>query len=107
MGLMGMFVIHPRDPAAAPRVDRDFAIMLSEWRIDPGTSRPNPNEMTDFNVLTMNSKAYPGTGPLVVKLGERVRIRFGNLDAMDHHPIHLHGYEFHVAENDGNRVPEG
>ena len=45
--------------------------MLSEWRIDPGTSRPNPNEMTDFNIFTMNSKAFPGTAPLVVKLGER------------------------------------
>ena len=36
MGMMGMFVIHPRDPRAAPRPDRDFAIMLSEWAIEPG-----------------------------------------------------------------------
>ena len=36
--------------------------MLNEWRIDPGTSRPNPNEMLDFNV-TMNSKAFPATVP--------------------------------------------
>jgi FtsP/CotA-like multicopper oxidase with cupredoxin domain len=105
MGLMGMFVIHPRKPVG-PRVDRDFAIMLSEWRVDPGASRPNTNEMTDFNVLTMNSKAFPGTDPLVVKQGERVRIRFGNLGAMDHHPIHLHGYEFRITETDGGRIPE-
>jgi FtsP/CotA-like multicopper oxidase with cupredoxin domain len=105
MGLMGMFVIHPREPVG-PKVDRDFAIMLSEWRIDPGTSRPDPAEMTDFNVLTMNSKAYPGTEPLVVKRGQRVRIRFGNLGAMDHHPIHLHGYTFVMTETDGGRLPE-
>src|SRR6266545_6000215 len=54
LGLMGLIVVHPRNPGADYRVDRDFAILLSEWRIRPGTSRPDPNEMTDFNVLTMN-----------------------------------------------------
>jgi FtsP/CotA-like multicopper oxidase with cupredoxin domain len=105
MGMMGMFIIHPRQPVG-PKIDLDFAIMLSEWRIDPGTSRPNPSEMTDFNVLTMNSKAYPGTEPLVAKLGDRVRIRFGNLGAMDHHPIHLHGNFFRITETDGVRMDD-
>ena len=105
MGLMGLFVIHPRLPAEE-RPDRDFAFMLSEWRIDPGTSRPNPNEMTDFNVLTLNARVFPGTEPLVAKVGERVRIRYGNLSAMDHHPIHLHGYQFRITETDGGQIPE-
>lgn len=104
MGMMGMFIIHPRDKSVAP-VERDFAIMLSEWRIDPGAARPNPSEMTDFNIFTMNSKVFPATDPLVVKTGERVRIRFGNLSAMDHHPIHLHGYEFMITETDGGPIP--
>src|SRR5882672_11460180 len=60
LGMMGLFVIHPRVPKEK-RPDRDFAIMLSEWRIDPGTSRPVPQEMTDFNLFTMNSKAFPAT----------------------------------------------
>src|SRR5260221_14453436 len=55
LGMMGMFVIHPKEPKG-PKPDRDFAIMLSEWAIKPGTSRPNPGEMTDFNILTMNAK---------------------------------------------------
>src|SRR5438876_8071819 len=63
LGMMGLFIIHPRNPKR-PRPDRDFAIMLSEWKIEPGTSRPNPNEMTDFNLFTMNGKAFPGTEPL-------------------------------------------
>lgn len=105
LGMMGLFVIHPRQPNG-PRPDRDFAIMLSEWRIDPGTSRPVPFEMTDFNVFTMNSRAFPGTEPLVVKRGQRVRIRLGNLGAMDHHPIHLHGYHFKVTETDAGPIPE-
>jgi hypothetical protein len=41
----------------------------------------------------------------VAQLGDRVRIRFGNLSAMDHHPIHLHGYAFEVVETDGGQVP--
>jgi FtsP/CotA-like multicopper oxidase with cupredoxin domain len=104
LGMMGLFVIHPRQPKEPPS-DRDFAILLSEWKITPGTSRPNPNEMTDFNVFTMNSKVFPATDPLVVKLGQRVRIRLGNLGAMDHHPIHLHGHRFIVTETDGGEVP--
>jgi len=104
LGTMGMFIIHPRNPAA-PRPDRDFAFMLMEWRIDVGTSRPNPNEMTDFNIFTFNAKAFPGTAPMVVKRGQRVRIRLGNVAAMSHHPIHLHGYQFKIVETDGGQIP--
>ena len=105
LGLMGMFIIHPRDPTGR-RPDRDFAFMLSEWRIDVGTMRPNPMEMTDFNVLTFNARVFPGTAPLVAKYGERVRIRFGNLSAMEHHPIHLHGFHWKVVATDGGQIPE-
>lgn len=105
LGMTGLFVIHPRERPDPP-IDRDFALMLHEWRIDVGTSRPNPNEMTDFNVLTFNGRAFPGTAPLVAKAGQRVRIRIGNVNAMDHHPIHLHGHSFHIVETDGGQIPE-
>ena len=105
LGMMGLFVIHPRNPKG-PRPDRDFAILLSEWRVDVGSSRPNPNEMTDFNLFTFNAKAFPGTAPLVAKLGDRVRIRLSNLSAMDHHPIHLHGYQFKITETDGGQIAD-
>lgn len=105
MGMMGLFVIHPREPKAEDRVDRDFALMLSEWVVHPGTERPDPNAMSDFNVLTINAKAFPGTSPLVVKRGEKVRIRIGNLSAMDHHPFHIHGHAFHTTQTDGGVIP--
>jgi FtsP/CotA-like multicopper oxidase with cupredoxin domain len=104
LGLTGMFIIHPRT-RYQPQVDRDFVLLLHEWRIDPGAHRPNPNEMTDFNVLTMNGKIFPFLDPLVVRTGQRVRMRIGNLSPMDHHPIHLHGYEFFETAIDGMRVP--
>jgi manganese oxidase len=105
MGSMGMIVVHPRAPDESYVVDRDFCILLSEWSIKVGASRPDPNEMKDFNVLTMNARVFPGTAPLVCKQGERVRIRFGNLSAMDHHPIHMHGHFFKVTATDGGRIP--
>ena len=105
LGMMGMIVVHPRRPPPEYRVDRDFALLLSEWSVKPGTSRPDPNEMSDFNVLTINAKAYPGTDALVAKTGDRVRIRLGNLSAMDHHPIHLHGHYFKLVGTDGGRLP--
>jgi FtsP/CotA-like multicopper oxidase with cupredoxin domain len=105
LGMMGMIVIHPRRPSPGYRVDRDFAILLSEWHIRPGAARPDPNKMSDFNLLSMNAKAFPGTAPLVCRRGDRVRIRFGNLSSMDHHPIHLHGHYFKVVATDGGQVP--
>jgi FtsP/CotA-like multicopper oxidase with cupredoxin domain len=105
LGMTGMFIVHPRRPRG-PKVDRDFVLMTHEWKLDVGASRVDPNEMNDFNLLTFNSKAFPGTQPLLVGLGERVRIRLGNLNPMDHHPVHLHGVSFEVTETDGGHVPE-
>jgi hypothetical protein len=105
LGMMGMIVVHPRNAGADYKVDRDFVLLLSEWSIPVGASRPNPNEMTEFNVLTINAKCFPGTAPLVTKKGDRVRIRIGNLSAMDHHPIHLHGHRFKIVATDGGALP--
>ena len=104
LGMNGMMVVHPKAPKG-PRVDRDFVLMAHEWKIAPGASRPDPNAMADFNVLTFNSKAFPGTAPLVMGVGERVRVRIGNLSPMDHHPIHLHGLNAVLTWTDGGEVP--
>ena len=102
LGTMGTFVIHPRKPDH--KIDRDYAIFLNEWFVTPGSSKPNPNVMTDFNIFTFNSRAFPGTAPLVARPGERVRIRLAN-SGQDCHPIHLHGHSFKVVATDGGDVP--
>jgi FtsP/CotA-like multicopper oxidase with cupredoxin domain len=104
MGMMGMFVVHPRDPKLH-RVDRDFVFVMSSYLIDPGTYLPKIAEMTDFNMWTWNARVFPGIDPLPVRLGDRVRVRIGNL-TMTNHPIHLHGYGFAVTGTDGGWIPE-
>jgi manganese oxidase len=103
LGMVGMIVVHPR--RAEQRRVRDYSMMAHEWKIPIGARRPDPLAMNDFNVLTFNSKAFPATEPLVAEVGDLVRIRLGNLGPMDHHPIHLHGYNFEVTETDGGTVP--
>ena len=104
MGMHGIFIIHPRDERVR-RVDRDFAIFLNEWAIKPGTTTPDPTVMLDFNTFTMNSRVFPGTEPLLVRTGDRVRIRLANL-TMDSHPIHIHGHAFYVTGTDAGPIPE-
>jgi manganese oxidase len=105
MGMMGLWITHPKDPSFM-RVDRDFAFLLNAYDIDPGSATPRINTMLDFNLWTMNSRAFPGIAPLVVRKGDRVRIRMGNL-TMTNHPMHLHGHEFVVTGTDGGWTPPG
>ena len=103
VGMMGMFIVHPKE-LQDPPVDRDFVIMLHEWAVHPGTYRPDPAVMLDFNMFTFNGKVFPAIDPLVVKTGQRVRIRLGNL-SMNQHPIHIHGFAFKVTATDGGQIP--
>jgi len=105
LGLMGMFIVHPRTPPNPPP-DRDYVFLLSEWKVVPGTRRPDPNEMVDFNLLTLNGRAFPGTAPILAQIGERIRLRLGNLSTMDHHPLHIHGHTFKIIGTDAGTVPE-
>jgi hypothetical protein len=101
MGTIGLFIIHPRR-AHTPAADRDFGIILQGWALLPNNTIPNSLAM-EFNWLTFNGKAGPATTPILVKRGERVRIRIVNL-GMDHHPIHLHGHQFFVTGTEGGRI---
>lgn len=103
LGMEGFFIIHPKD-GDNPSIDRDFAIFLHEWRIPMGAKTPIPFEMLDFNVFTFNSVLYPKSESMVVKTGDRVRIRLANV-MMNSHPIHLHGHEFVVTRRGAKRLP--
>ncbi|RWB35675.1 MAG: copper oxidase [Mesorhizobium sp.] len=102
MGMMGFFVIHPKDPKFM-RVDRDFVFLLNAFDIEPGSYVPRIMEMTDFNLWAWNSRVFPGISHLPVAKNDRVRVRVGNL-TMTNHPIHMHGYDFEVTCTDGGWV---
>ncbi len=103
VGMMGMFIIHPK-AGEAVRIDRDYAFLLHNWALHPGTYRPDPSIMQDFDLWTFNSKVFPAIDTLVASKGERVRIRIGNL-SMWNHPMHLHGHYYEVTGSDGGRWP--
>ncbi len=103
MGMLGAFIMHPKTPYT-PQVDKDFIIALQEYAVLPNNTVPNTMNM-EFNWLTFNGKAGPATTPLVIRLGDRVRIRLINM-GMDHHPIHLHGFTFWETGREGARQRE-
>ncbi|MDB5918085.1 MAG: copper oxidase [Massilia sp.] len=103
MGMMGFWVTHPKNPAQHA-VDRDFVFLLNAYDIDPGSYTPKVNTMLEFNLWTFNSRVFPGIDPMVVRLGDRVRIRAGNL-SMTNHPLHVHGHRFEVTGTDGGWIP--
>ena len=103
MGMMGFIVVHPRNSSHL-RVDRDFVFLINAYDIEPGAYTPKTTTMTEFNLWSWNSRVFPGIDHLVVRKGDRVRIRMGNL-TMTNHPIHIHGHNFRVTCTDGGWVP--
>jgi FtsP/CotA-like multicopper oxidase with cupredoxin domain len=102
-GMLGAVIMHPKVPYR-PHCDKDFLIHLQEYAVLANQTTPN-TMMMEFNWLLLNGKAGPATTPLIVRQGERIRIRFVNL-GMDHHPMHVHGHTFYVTGTEGGRIPE-
>jgi FtsP/CotA-like multicopper oxidase with cupredoxin domain len=103
LGMLGGFIMHPRTPHQ-PHCDKDFLLHLQEYAVLPNNTVPNTMNM-EYNWLLLNGKAGPASTPLIVRQGDRVRMRFVNL-GMDHHPMHLHGYTFQVTGTEGGRIPQ-
>lgn len=87
-GLLGAFVIEPKDKSQDPKFDSEYSIILNDYNVG----------------LTLNGKSFPSTGAIVAKKGERVRIRFMN-EGLQIHPMHLHGYYMQVFAQDGFNLP--
>jgi hypothetical protein len=101
MGMLGAFIMHP-PVSYEPRVDKDFVILLQEYAVLPNNTVPNTMSM-EFNWLLINGRAGPAITPMIVRQGDKVRIRIINL-GMDHHPIHMHGHTFYVTGTEGGRI---
>ncbi len=102
-GMLGAFIMHPQIPYR-PHCDKDFAIHLQQYAVLANSTIPD-TMMMEFNWLLLNGKAGPAATPLIVRQGDRVRVRFVNL-GMNHHPMHVHGHTFYVTGTEGGRIPE-
>jgi FtsP/CotA-like multicopper oxidase with cupredoxin domain len=90
MGLLGAFIIEPKDASTRPSFDREYTIILNDGPIGG---------------YSINGKSFPATQPLVAKKGERVMIRYMNEGLMIH-PMHLHGMPQLVIAQDGWLLPQ-
>lgn len=61
------------------------------------------HDMSMYDLYTINGKSGDAVDKLVVKEGERVRIRLINAGYLTH-TMHLHGHEFKVVASDGQPV---
>jgi FtsP/CotA-like multicopper oxidase with cupredoxin domain len=89
MGLLGAFIVDPRNPRPIEKVDVDYTMILNDG----------------YHGFTLNGKGFPATEPLVAKLGQKVRIRYMN-EGMMIHPMHLHGMHMTVIDKDGWPQPQ-
>jgi FtsP/CotA-like multicopper oxidase with cupredoxin domain len=87
-GLLGPFIVEPKDPSRYPPFDREYTIVLNDTLLG----------------FTLNGKSFPATQPLTAKLGERVLVRYMNEGLMNH-PMHLHGMAMQVVAKDGYPLP--
>ena len=87
-GLLGAFIVEPKDKRDEPIFDRDYTMILNDT----------------FLGFTINGKSFPYTQPVIAKVGERVRIRYMNEGLMIH-PMHLHGQPQRVFAKDGYNLP--
>ncbi|MDQ3973585.1 MAG: multicopper oxidase domain-containing protein [Actinomycetota bacterium] len=107
MGLYGALVIRGH---GEPAYDRDYVQIVDEWiRLPDGRNGwegvahagHNPSE---YNWFTINGKPFPATDNMVVREGDRVRVRVINA-GFQAHPMHLHGPRFRVVAKDGAPLP--
>jgi FtsP/CotA-like multicopper oxidase with cupredoxin domain len=83
-GLLGAFIVDPKDAAARYQVDHDIVWISNDT----------------LGGFTINGRGFPATAPIVAKLGQKVLIRFMNEGVMMH-PWHLHGMPMRVVARDG------
>jgi FtsP/CotA-like multicopper oxidase with cupredoxin domain len=88
-GLLGAFIIEPKDRSKDPAYDLDYTMILNDA----------------LGGFTLNGKSFPATEPLKAKLGQKLRIRYMNEGLMIH-PMHLHGLPQLTFAKDGWNLPQ-
>jgi FtsP/CotA-like multicopper oxidase with cupredoxin domain len=83
-GLLGGFIVDPKEPTKDDAYDREYSWISNDV----------------LGGFTINGHGFPATVPILVAVGETVRVRFMNEGIM-YHPFHSHGYAMKVVARDG------
>src|SRR4030095_3242102 len=78
------FIIEPKQKRAIEKVDVDYVMILNDG----------------FHGYTLNGTASPPRGPIVARIGQKVRTRLMN-EGMMIPPMHLPGMHMTVIDKDG------
>ncbi len=87
-GLLGAFIVDPKDSSNEPVVAADYTMVLNDSALG----------------FTINGKEFPNTQPILAKLGDKIRVRYMN-EGLLIHPMHLHGIPQLVIAKDGFNLP--
>ena len=83
-GLLGAFIIEPKDKSQYPAFDNEYTMILGDGPLG----------------YTLNGHGFPGTEVLTAHKGEKLLVRFMNEGLMIH-PMHLHGMPMTIVAQDG------
>ncbi|MGH2658696.1 MAG: multicopper oxidase family protein [Actinomycetota bacterium] len=112
-GLAGALIIEPRESTSAS--EREYVVMAQQWLRSSGErpsgespgmgmSRMDGDRSSEDDRFTVNGKAYPNATPLVVRQGERVRLRLINAGTTATQVFALAGHQLIVTHTDGNAL---
>jgi plastocyanin len=94
----GIMTLHEESPPVHEHKDEE--VFKRDWY--PVT---HPAHQDVYDGFTINGKSFPFTEPVLVKKGERVRIRYINVGYQQHF-MHTHSHRFTVVARDGSYVNE-
>jgi len=96
----GVMTLHPDSPPMHEHEDEIQKRGKRDWY--PETYPPRREVYDGF---TINGRSFPFTEPVIVRKGEKVRIRFINAGYQQHF-MHTHSHKFTVVARDGSYVNE-
>lgn len=119
-GLSAPFIIEPLAPE--PAVDRDYTLVLDDFIANGaangsessggmggmmgggmmGGVMGNPRVDEAYDTFTINGKAFPASENLIVRKGDRVRLRLINASSAQTFVVRLLGHTLNVTHTDGN-----
>jgi plastocyanin len=96
----GVMTMHPDSPPMHEHEAEKIKREKRDWY--PETYPPRQEVYDGF---TINGRSFPFTEPVIVKKGEKIRIRFINAGYQQHF-MHTHSHKFTVVARDGSYVEE-